>query len=157
MDASGFIFAAATLSDDPTSAYVTRIVRLFPDGQLDQRFEANLSPVNSGLVAALPQANGDVIIAGGFTAVNDVPQQFLARIHGGPMGSLHLSNRGFDQGLPSFYAQIPASARYSLEAAESLPSTLWQTITNGFGDGTLKTLRDSAPSGEQRFYRLRSE
>ncbi|MCI0537395.1 MAG: delta-60 repeat domain-containing protein [Verrucomicrobiales bacterium] len=115
MEPGGFIFATATLRYDPPSDYVTSLVRLFPDGRLDPRFTAELSPV-TGLAGALPQANGDLIIAGGFTAVNDVPQQFLARIRGGPMDNLHLTSLGFGHGSPSFYAQIPAGARYSLDS-----------------------------------------
>ncbi|MCI0537397.1 MAG: immunoglobulin domain-containing protein [Verrucomicrobiales bacterium] len=157
VDATGMVYGSGTLRDNLPGSYFSGLVRLFPDGQQDLNFKVRLSPLYSRIIGALPQPNGDLVIAGDFASVNEAPRELLARTHGGPMDTLRLFNLGFEQGLPSFSAQIPVGIRYSLEFTGSLPSPIWQPLTNGIGDGILKMFRDPAPSSPHRFYRLRRE
>ncbi|MCI0537398.1 MAG: immunoglobulin domain-containing protein [Verrucomicrobiales bacterium] len=157
LDSAGRMIGAATSYESSTGTYVASIVRLLRDGQVDATLKTRLS--HNGVNAALALPNGDIVIAGDFTTVNDVPRAMLARLHGGSAELLRfvITSVAFEQAMPSFEAQIPSGTRYVLEIADSLPAADWQPLTNGLGDGTLKGFRDPAPSSAQRFYRLRSE
>jgi len=62
------------------------IARLNPDGSLDETFLNGMSGANGYVRCVAVQADGKVLIAGGFTAVNGVSRNYIARLN--PDGSL---------------------------------------------------------------------
>ena len=59
------------------------IVRTKPDGSLDASFDPGTGPNNEILSMAM-QPDGHVLIAGAFTAYDDIPRWRVARLHGNP-------------------------------------------------------------------------
>jgi hypothetical protein len=50
--------------------------------------------------------------------------------------------------------QTEPGKTYTVQYADSLPSLNWQSLPAFAGDGTVKTVTNSAPGVAQRFYRL---
>ena len=53
-----------------------------------------------------------------------------------------------------FSFQTEPGKTYSVSASDSLNSPNWQTLTTIGGDGSVKTITNSAPGVTQRYYRL---
>ncbi|MCI0537920.1 MAG: delta-60 repeat domain-containing protein, partial [Verrucomicrobiales bacterium] len=121
------------------------IIRLSSDGFVDSTFARSVLSPGSSVRAALTLPDGDIVIAGDFATVNDIPRPMLARLYGGSAEPLRLVSVGFEQGTLLFQAQIPSGVRYSLEYSDSLRAASWQVVTNGVGDGTLKVFHDPVP------------
>lgn len=80
--------------------------------------------------------------AGWLDEVTYTPAPFLA----GPR---------LEQGQFGVQVQTQPGFQYVLEYRNSLGGTNWVPLVTAPGDGTLKTLSDPAPAGQQRFYRVR--
>jgi uncharacterized delta-60 repeat protein len=76
----------------PVTRY--RLARLNPDGTMDMAFDCNVNCNTNGVPEAIAvQADGKVLIAGGFTIVGGLPRRFIARLDGttGQVDSFHPS------------------------------------------------------------------
>ncbi len=61
-----------------------RITRMNPDGSVDPTI--NFGSGANGIVAAVElQPDGKIVIGGGFTAINEIPRNRVARLHGGTL------------------------------------------------------------------------
>jgi len=64
----------------PTTSSSTRLVRLQPDGALDNSFMPGAGPNTGSVTSMLSQRSGAVLLVGSFTQYNGVPRGRLARI-----------------------------------------------------------------------------
>jgi hypothetical protein len=138
-----------------------RVARLNPDGTLDKTFDPGAGPNNVVNDLAL-DANGNILIAGVFTAVNGVPMSHVARLLNTDTNSivarlrppvvLRASNR-VDLEVtvaPRRYAQVQAKNTVATNVA-------WTPLAIVGSDDWAGTFRESAVVTTNRFYRARTK
>lgn len=107
-----------------------------------------------------------------FVWTNMVPGTFTIRadVQGGPSNSVFRTTDVVFTPLDNFTLLAPAKVgnnfsfgiqtlngrTYVVEFADTLVNPAWSPLPNVAGDGTLKTVTDSAPGVPQRFYRFRT-
>jgi uncharacterized delta-60 repeat protein len=106
--------------------------------------------------AMVRQADGNVLVGGGFTRINRITRRGIARLYGteqimaptilGPF----MSSEGFHMSVPT-----AANRTFTLELKDSLHEPEWRPAASIDGDGGWQTLKDNAPAAPQRFYRVR--
>jgi len=74
-------------------------------------------------------------------------------LEGGIVSAPRILNPHEASGSMAFELNTEAGRTYTVEYADTLPSSNWQTLTTITGDGTTKTVSDPA-SGLRRFYRV---
>lgn len=75
-------------------------------------------------------------------------------LEGNVLPSVHMDNVRGAAGSLAFDLITRPGETYTVEYADTLPSSNWQTLTTIIGDGTTQTVTDSATLPE-RFYRVR--
>jgi hypothetical protein len=75
-------------------------------------------------------------------------------LEGSEAPSVRILNAREVSGSVAFDLNTEAGRTYTVEYADTLPSSNWQTLTTITGDGTTKTVSDPSP-GLRRFYRVR--
>jgi uncharacterized delta-60 repeat protein len=152
LQGDGKIFIGGfTLSADGAVALLTS------QGALDDVFDRNLS-TDDGITCLAIQEDGNVLIGGGFSRVNGVPRDSVARIFGRPPTSRPtLSGVLFRSGAFSCQSPTLAGKKYTLQFKDSVELNGWNSFPAVSGDGTTKTFSDSNPPLTRRFYRLLSE
>jgi len=130
---------------------------LTAQGALDDVFDRNLS-TDDGIRCLTIQEDGNVLIGGGFSQVNGVPRNSIARLFGRPATSRPtLSGVLFRNGTFSFQALTLAGKKYTLQFKDSVEVNGWNSFPAVNGDGTTKAFSDSNPPLTRRFYRLLRE
>jgi len=152
LQGDGKIFIGGfTLSADGAVSLLTA------QGALDDVFDRNLS-TDDGITCLAIQEDGNVLIGGGFSRVNGVPRDSIARIFGRPATSRPtLSGVLFRNGTFSFQAPTVAGKKHTLQFKDSLELSGWNSFPAVNGDGTTQTFSDSNPPLTHRFYRLLRE
>ncbi len=140
-----------------------RIARLHADGSLDPSFDpgsgTTLSSValgNPSIVTAVAiQPDGNIVIGGQFSKVNDIPRRNLARLFGGelPERPLLLAP-ALRNGTFEVSVRTRTNQTYQMEYKDLLTLTNWTKLGTVAGDGTRQLLVDPNPSATQRFYRV---
>jgi len=142
------------------SSRFSPLVRLDPDGTVDSNFQVpefkrNFSPRGPMFIAL--GSDGQVMVAGDFTAVAGWPRPGLARLHGGDLprfvaGSMRRSGTGqFEFQLTANLNQVAV-----IEATTTLIPAEWIPIlTNNVGAGPLSLTDTQSVSYPTRFYRVR--
>ncbi|MFQ3590922.1 MAG: BACON domain-containing carbohydrate-binding protein, partial [Chloracidobacterium sp.] len=121
-----------------------RIARLSASGGLDPTFDPG-SGITGGVVWSVAvQANGRVLVGGGFTTVNGTPRASLARLFGGDSGggggcTFNITPNGatVPAGSVTGNVTVIAGAGCAWTATSNVP---WATITSGAsgsGNGTV--------------------
>lgn len=114
--------------------------------------------VNGPIYAMAVQADGNIMIGGGFTTVNGLPRQHIARVFGSERTAepFVLGPRFSEAGLE---VRVPtlANRNYRLEWKQKLGDSEWTPLESVTGDGSHLKLSDSTPESGQRFYRVRVE
>jgi uncharacterized delta-60 repeat protein len=129
--ADGRILAAESIG---SPGRYTRLHRLHPGGSSDTGFQARVRhDAGSGMIAALfVQPDGQVLVGGSFSSVNELPADGLARLNPGPsvrepFVQRHLTSRFYVPGGATYevmlYAHPPPGV--SAFAAEDRPPTGW--------------------------------
>jgi len=152
LQGDGKIFIGGfTLSADGAVSLLTA------QGALDDVFDRNLS-TDDGIRCLTIQEDGNVLIGGGFSQVNGVPRNSIARLFGRPATSRPtLSGVLFRNGTFSFQALTLAGKKYTLQFKDSVEVNGWNSFPAVNGDGTTKAFSDSNPPLTRRFYRLLRE
>jgi len=104
------------------------IVRLNPDGSLDESFQSEFGRDDSccQIRAIAVRSDGNVLIGGGFTSVNDIPAQSLALLQ----GDLTHVPPSMPVSLEDQIRFAGRTATYTANAAGSLPMS-YQWLFNG--------------------------
>ena len=136
------------------------LARLNSDGSLDTGFEPNLTFLDSVRITAIAvQQDGQILIGGLFTEVNEIFRDGLARLNGGNNApkSLRIEATPFAAGKP-FGVTLSAEpgSVYQLQASSDL--TNWTTVATATATGATLQLQDPAGStgSKARFYRVLS-
>lgn len=136
------------------------LARLNTDGSLDTGFEPNLTFLDSVRITAIAvQPDGQILIGGLFTEVNEIFRDGLARLNGGNNApkSLRIEATPFAAGKP-FGVTLSAEpgSVYQLQASSDL--TNWTTVATATATGATLQLQDPAGStgSKARFYRVLS-
>jgi uncharacterized delta-60 repeat protein len=130
---------------------------LTAQGALDDVFDATLS-TDDGITCLAIQEDGNVLIGGGFSRVNGVPRNSIARIFGIPatrrptLSGVAVRGRIFSCQSPTL-----SGKKYTLQFKDSIELNGWNSFPAVNGDGTTKTFSDSNPPLTHRFYRLLRE
>jgi uncharacterized delta-60 repeat protein len=139
----------------------TRVARLNPNGSLDTTFDPGLGP-NSVVNDMALDANGNILIAGAFTAVNGVPMNHVARLLNtetntvvarlGPPVVLAASNR-------VDIAVTAAPRRYArIEAKNTVVTNVaWTPVAMAGSDDWVGDFRETTALATNRFYRARTK
>lgn len=144
---------------EPPNSYSVYLVRMMPDGALDSSFEPLIfqTPLPSQRwvrMQLLP--SGQILVAGLFHRVNDVPYKHLILLKGGEENATRLLRMHSleipPDRLPRLSISVPPLKDYLLEASDDLRS--WIPIsTNSALNGNLEII-DKLISA-QRFYRAK--
>ena len=132
------------------------VARLNADGSLDPSFNAALNDFSYGWTVALQQ-DGRVLLSGGFSSVDGVSRNGVARLLGDGIVQppLRLSVLPRSGNTMSVLVPTVSGKTYTLEYRPSLSVSNWSSASSVAGDGTTKTLSDSSATGGARFYRVR--
>lgn len=99
----GRILASTTLNDNSAA-----LVQLQADGQLDGSFQCT---VDGGAISMLPQADGKVLLSGGFTQVNGQSRVGFARVlSSGKLDTVFDPGSGCNYGLSGMVQQADGKA-----------------------------------------------
>jgi uncharacterized delta-60 repeat protein len=136
-----------------------RIARLNPNGSLDPVFAPG-SGFNGPVLAMLIQpADGKIIAAGRFTAVDNEPRPFIARLNN---DKAFVQNRTVtftplvrSQGQLRLTVNTQAGFTYTLESAASLPGP-WIRAQSVVAEGPTVTFT-ATPESSRQFFRIRRE
>jgi uncharacterized delta-60 repeat protein len=154
VQADGKIVAGAYVSDTPNPGY--QIFRLNADGSRDHSFDVggNLdSPWSPAVSGILIQPDGQILVAGGFHAVNGVPRPGLARLNG-DRNYVRLAAPSWPPGgVLRLTFNTQPGRRYTLQASVNLKD--WVTLQTQSAVAHTTTFEDpSAPLCPYRFYRI---
>ncbi len=155
----GRILIADTMGSGQTSS--NYVARVNDDGKLDTTFSmARATAYSFPQIYALKlQPDGDILAAGAFTAINGIPRNGLARLHGTPSPpALRLVNPS--RKSQSFTVTIPSTEpgkTIFFEYKNSMADPNWTTLSTTVADGSMQILSDASPMNGQRFYRVRVE
>lgn len=127
---------------------VHHVARLNSDGTLDNTFSAS---VDSWIWTVRIQKDEKILICGGFNSVNGVARKGIARFLRTPAPWLFQPKKFPDRFEVS--VSTMAGTNYTLQYTDSL-STNWISLSPIVGDGAVKTLTNSAPPTQPRFYRV---
>ena len=143
------------------TAYDNEVFRLNADGSLDAGFasaQVNMisfpssPPLNFGQVRSIAlQSNGNILIAGSFTAINGVSRSGIARLHGDPVVTLTSVQRRID-GVIQLGLNASPGMRIVLQASDDL-ITWFPIRTNIASSQPLEIQDKEAVDRQQRFYR----
>jgi uncharacterized delta-60 repeat protein len=150
----GSVSSMAVQSDDKivigSSAFNTvRIARLNSNGSWDDTFNPGIGPSGSVNAVAL-QADGNVLIGGGFTMVNGVLRPYVARLYGDSTApSLSI-------GRPNGFVIVswPVTDGFVLDQSLAVTSGWSQVPFPYITNGNRISVSAAVPAGN-KFYRLR--
>jgi len=133
------------------------IARLNADGTLDTGFDPG-SGADAVIYSVALQADGKVLIGGGFTSFNGTPRGGIARLQNTiTVPAPQLVNPVLSNGVFKVSLATVGGRSYFLEFKDALTGSTWTGLPAVQGDGTLKTLIDPSATGPRRFYRVRIE
>ncbi len=134
------------------------IARLNRDGTLDGSFDPGAGASDVIYSLAL-QADGNVLLGGGFTDFGGTPRNGIARLQNiltipaPEVFAPELRNQVFTASTLTLRGRT-----YVLEYINALAETNWTSILpETAGDGTAKTFTDQTATVSQRFYRMRAD
>jgi uncharacterized delta-60 repeat protein len=147
----GKIYAAGNFTNFNGVAR-TRVVRLLPNGAVDQTFNPG-EGADAVILALALDPFGALHLGGLFTSFDSFPRRGVVRVH----AESRLAQPALNDGR--FSAQILTTDgwTYFLERTANLSMAPWVTITNLPGNGLIQTITGPLEPAEQSFYRLRSE
>ncbi len=130
---------------------VHSLVRVNPNGSLDDAFDAGTGPDSS--ISSIAFQNRDILVGGKFTTFNGVARNGLVRLKGdpGPASLGTPTQTGANECQFSFQGE--PQIQYAIQASVNLST--WTTITNVTATSNAVTIIDSSPM-PQRFYRAKA-
>jgi uncharacterized delta-60 repeat protein len=128
------------------------IAQLNANGALDSGFDPGAGAAAVVYSIAL-QAQDAVLIGGGFTAINDIPRNGIARLYGG--SAPQLINPLLVGTTFSVSVSTLSGKNYFLEFKDTLGSNSWTPLPAVIGNGATMTLTNTSTTGPTRFYRVR--
>jgi uncharacterized delta-60 repeat protein len=144
-DGSGKVLVG--LSDDNP---IGRFVQLDANGALDRDFNPN---VNQSVSDIAIQADGKILIAGGFTSVHGQPMSYLARLYGRPENEVSLCCFDLLDGRPGFDIISATPRTIVVEASTNLVN--WSALeTLTVGSEAVRFSDSDAAAFAGRFYRV---
>ena len=141
------------------------LARLNSDGTLDESFRAD-TDADSFVWTIRPQADGKIIVCGGFNAVDGIPRKHIARIltgspastggdpGGGQISPPRISSPAWIHGQFSLSVPTVAGHQYILQS-RPLGSNQWVGSPAVGGDGNTRVLTDqNATVGANKIYQV---
>jgi uncharacterized delta-60 repeat protein len=129
-----------------------RIARLNADGSLDIAFNPG-NGANGAVHSVLVQPDGQVLLGGAFTSVNDVGRWHVARLHGGPSLMLSSPSR-LPDGRFRYTILGEAGRTYLIEFSPDLVN--WFELETVVPDDHAFDWTDTSVNpAQQRFYRAK--
>lgn len=137
-----------------------QIARLNSDGSLDTNFSAKVLSAQSGeayVSAVAVQTDGQIMIGGLFTTVNDAPAAFIARLWAKPMP--FIQRLDVSQSNATLTLSLPSGTTNRVQYKNDLNDTAWADLPGdivGSGQDQLTNKVDTTlGASARRFYRLR--
>jgi len=133
------------------------VVRLRADNTIDPSFSATILGGQREVVkAVLVQPDGKILLGGGFTNVNGMPRQFVARLMGIPAGPLLRNSRLNGKVYAADFFSEDGKT-YQVEKTDAFGPSQWQILSPVIvGDGTVKSFTDASATGLGSYYRVRA-
>ena len=126
------------------------LVRLLSDGSIDPNFDPGTGP-NGPVNDLVILPNGDIVIVGGFTAVNGIDRWLVARLKGD--GLKFRPPIRLPDGSAKFTFNTQPGQSYVIQASADLRE--WSSLMKQTADGaTIDFIEPAAPKFPQRFYRV---
>jgi uncharacterized delta-60 repeat protein len=141
----------------PTEApRVHTVVRLWPDGSVDKSF--NFEPNFSGypfIKVLLPQPDGQILVAGGFSDPNVTRPRSILRLNGNDdrrLVNLSMAGKRFQACVWTRLGR-----RYIVEASAKAKGSIWTPLRTLTGSGNQQAFAHETADETSCFYRLRIE